>query len=325
MNKKLNIKKLGVVAVIVIVLLVGSIMFISNLVKEANYRKTNEYKLLQIGYTENEVKVIEELDQEKIDSILNMKYDVNLTKFLKQKYFIYENLTRYLNYYNDNSNVDISKVVAIVNVGADSDWYSNIKKTDTTKENLMLVNKFYGMSETDEVTDLTLIPGYYALAGMYASEKLYDALVDMLDAARDAGYTLVVSQGYRSYADQDEIYNDIADSDGQRYADSVAARAGHSEYQTGLSVLIEPYGKVVEDVKTSSEHDWLINNAYKYGFILRYEEGKEDITGFKADPWRFRYVGVDVSSKIKNENITFDEYYAYYIEKNTSGVKENNE
>ncbi len=65
----------------------------------------------------------------------------------------------------------------------------------------------------------------------------------------------------------------------------------------------------------SEEAQWLKDNCYKYGFILRYPEGKEIITGFGYETWHFRYVGIEVAKKIHDEDITFDEYYAFYIEK----------
>lgn len=316
MEKKLNVKKIAVAVFVLLVIIFVAYKIISNAIETSNYHKTNEYKLSEIGYTENEVKLLlNKLSEEQIADILKLKYNVALTKFLEEKYFIYSNLNRYLDYYNDNKDISISDVVAIVNVGADKDWYENIKETDISKGNLMLVNKFYKLGENYVPEDIQEIPGYYALDGMYMSASIYDSLTDMLDAARNAGFTLVVTQGYRSYEEQYNTYKEIEDYNDTRYADVVAARAGHSEYQTGLGVMIEPYGKVVEDAKVSEEYKWLMANCHKYGFILRYPEGKEKLTGFNYSPWRFRYVGVDASSKIHNENITFDEYYAYYINK----------
>lgn len=316
MKRKLNLKKILVAVVVILAVVFVLYSLITDAIETNNYHKTNEYKLSEVGYTENEVKVLlDMLSEEQIADVLKMKYDVALTKFLGEKYFIYSNLTKYLNYYNNNKDVSISDVVAIVNVGADKDWYIETKETDISKGELMLVNKFNGLPETYEPSDLQEIPGYYALNGMYMSSSIYDALTSMLDAAREAGYTLVVTQGYRSYKEQYDTYKEIEDYNDSRYADSVAARAGHSEYQTGLGVMVEPYGKEVTDIKTSDENKWLMNNCYKYGFILRYPEGKSKLTGFSYDPWRLRYVGVDASSKIHNEGITFDEYYAYYINK----------
>ena len=101
-------------------------------------------------------------------------------------------------------------------------------------------------------------------------------------------------------------------------ADLKAARPGYSEHQTGLALDITTRLAEDEEFVNTEEFSWLKENAHKYGFILRYPEGKENITGYSYEPWHYRYVGIDVATKIYNENITFDEYYAYYIE---TGVK----
>lgn len=316
MIKKLNYKKIGVFVGCTLVAVIAITMFVSSLVKTSNLKKTTEYKLEKIGYTENEINVIKDkLNEGQINDILNSEYNIDLTKFLNEKYFIYANLTRYLNYYSEHKDLNVSNVVAIVNVGADSQWYNNVKNTDVSKGELMLVNKFNGLNEGYEPEDLREISATYAYSGNYISESIYDDLTEMLDAAKDAGYTLVVSQGYRSYKDQLDAYKDIENYSSSREADARAARAGHSEYQTGLSMLIEPYNKIIEDVSNNAEHIWLLANAHRYGFILRYPAGTENITGFASEEWRFRYVGREAASTIKSENITFDEYYAYYINK----------
>lgn len=315
MNKKLNLKKLGIFCGVVFVILLVIIYFIYNAISDYKESQTNEYKLAEVGYTDNEIKVIlDVLNKKQVEKIINSKYKNKLTKFLKEKYFIYDNLDRYLDYAKDNSGVSSSKVVAIVNTNADTEWYSKVKETDISKGNLMLVNKFNGLPSTYEPEDLITVSATYAYSGKKVSKVIYDDLVNMLDSAREDGYKMVVSQGYRSYADQEEAYKNIQDSSGTSVADKQAARAGHSDYQTGLSVIIEPYNKIVEDVNASEEHDWLINNAHRYGFIFRYPEDTSDVTGFTTDNWRLRYVGVETANKIHKEGITFDEYYAYYID-----------
>lgn len=315
-KKKLNVKKLGAfIGAIVLVVILG-IVGIKKLVDESKLKKTIEYKLGEIGYSTNEIKVIKDtFDNDKINDLLNSKYKSNLTKFINEKYFLYKNLDRYLDYYSKNSSIKPSKVVGIVNTNADTGWYSKIVDTDISKGEKMLVNKFYKLGSDYEPSDLKLVSSSYAYSGKYVSESIYDDLINMLSDAKDAGYTLVVSQGYRSYADQEEAYNDIESSSGEENADRLAARAGHSEYQTGLSVVIKPYNKEVEEGKQYDENNWLLKNSYRYGFILRYPENTSDITGFETDMWRFRYVGTDISRKIHEENITFDEYYAYYLNK----------
>ncbi len=314
--RKLNKKKLSIFCVVVLIILVTLIIGIRNLVNESKLRKTPQYRLSEVGYSTNEVKaIIKYLDDKKIEEVIKAKYKKDLTKFIKEKYFIYDNLDEYLSYYEDNSDVDAKDVVSIVNVLADTEWYSNIKSTDTSLNEKMLVNKFYKLDENYVPSDLTEVSMMYSYEGNYVSDIIYDDLVDMLDKAKKAGYTLVVSQGYRSYEDQAQIYKSIEDANGTSYADSIAARAGHSEYQTGLSIRILPYNLAEDsiDIKTSAEYKWLQDNSYKYGFILRYPEGTTDLTGFETDYWRYRYVGKEAAKVIHDEGITFDLYYSFYV------------
>ena len=283
-KKKLNVKKLGAfIGAIVLVVILG-IVGIKKLVDESKLKKTIEYKLGEVGYSTNEIKVIKDtFDNDKINDLLNSKYKSNLTKFINEKYFLYKNLDRYLDYYSKNSSIKPSKVVGIVNTNADTGWYSKIVDTDISKGEKMLVNKFYKLGSDYEPSDLKLVSSSYAYSGKYVSESIYDDLINMLSDAKDAGYTLVVSQGYRSYADQEEAYNDIESSSGEDNADRLAARAGHSEYQTGLSVVIKPYNKEVEEGKQYDENNWLLKNSYTYGFIIIYPENTSEITEFEKN------------------------------------------
>ncbi len=310
-KKKLNVKRLGIFCACILVLLIVLIVFINSLIEEAKLKETIEYKLGEVGYSSGEIKLIkEELNDKEIEKILNSTYNKNLSKVIKEKYFIFSNLDKYLDYLNENSSVTPTKAISIVNTGANNEWYSNIKETDTSKNELMLVNKFYGLSESYEPSDLVNVSSTYGYEGKKVSESIYDSLTNMLDAAKENGYTLLVNQGYRSYADQLEAYTDIEDVNGTEVADARAARAGHSEYQTGLSVELSTYGAEV-----GTETEWLLDNSYRFGFIVRYPEGTSDITGFTSDAWRVRYVGRDVATRIHNENITFDEYYEFYLNK----------
>lgn len=315
-NRKLNVKRLGIFCVIVLVIILTLVFVITGYISDAKMRKTSEFRLSEVGYTDNEIKVItKSLNKGQIEKIISSKYKKNLTKFLKEKYFIYDNLERYLDYASSNPSTEVTKVVSIVNSKADTEWYSNIEETDTSKGELMLVNKFYGLKENYEPEDLITVSGTYAYAGKKVSKLMYDYLTDMLDSAKSSGYTMLVSQGYRSYADQEEAYKGIQNASGASVADRQAARPGHSEYQTGLSIELGVYDTKEDNVEESEIQSWLINNCHRFGFIIRYPEGTSEITGFSTNNWRLRFVGVDAATKIHNEGITFDEYYEYYVNK----------
>ena len=108
------------------------------------------------------------------------------------------------------------------------------------------------------------------------------------------------------------MYDRYVKRDGKKKADIYSARPGYSEHQTGLCTDINTVDSSFANTK---EAKWLADNSYKYGFILRFPKGKEDITGYKYEPWHYRYVGEETAKIIYDEDLTLEEYYAYYIEK----------
>ena len=135
-----------------------------------------------------------------------------------------------------------------------------------------------------------------------------NAFYEMQAASKLENLNIYLSSGFRSYSTQDRIYNNYVARDGKQMADTYSARPGHSEHQTGLAFDVNQINDTFND---SAEAKWLANNCYKYGFILRYPQGKEDITGYKYESWHFRYVGVDLATKLYNNGdwITLEEYF----------------
>lgn len=126
--------------------------------------------------------------------------------------------------------------------------------------------------------------------------------------ATSLGLNLVISSGYRSYYDQRYIYNNYVAQDGQVNADTYSARAGHSEHQTGLAFDLN---SIDDSFTNTPEGQWVHNNCYKYGLILRYPKNKEHITGYMHESWHLRYVGIELASKLYNNGdwITLEEYF----------------
>lgn len=277
------------------------------------YKKSDTYKLLSMGYKEKEVEVIEKKIK-KVDTILSMKYTPKLTTYLEEKYFIEENLKEYLSYSSKNIKADSKEVIAIVNVGMNEEIYEKTSKTKTKEKEKMLVNKHNDLGEYIP-EDIVPISSKYAYAGNEISNEIYDFYKEMCDAAKEDGITLVATLGYRSYESQKKTYDNYAKKNGDREADEDVIRPGFSEHQTGLALDILALGVSKDNFASSKASAWLIENAYKYGFILRYPEDKEKITGYEYEPWHYRYVGNEIATKIQKEKITFDEYYAYYIQK----------
>ena len=137
----------------------------------------------------------------------------------------------------------------------------------------------------------------------------------MFNDAKKDNVTLIINSSYRSYENQEETYNNYSTWYGKDEADKIAARPGFSEHQTGLTIDIMTYNSNRNNFEESDAFKWLNNNAYKYGYILRYPKNKEYLTGYSYESWHYRYVGKEVANYIKDNNITYDEYYAFFIEK----------
>ena len=182
-----------------------------------------------------------------------------------------------------------------------------------SKEDLILVNKYNYLTEDYEPDDLVKIPLQYAYDDNKIRKHVYEAFKDMWHAANKEGLTLIVTSSYRSYIEQEKINKSYTNQKGQEWADSVSARAGYSEHQTGLTLDIVTYNSTMDNFEDSEEFKWLKQNSYKYGFILRYPKDKTYITGYDYESWHYRYVGKKVAKEIHDLDITYDEYYAYYL------------
>lgn len=308
--KKRKVKKqvwmiLIIIILVVIALIVG--------VKYIQYQNSLPYKLKEIGYTKEEIKTIETLDKKQIDTILKKDYMSSFTKFLNEKYFIFENLDRYLAYQEKHKKDALSHIISIVNVGADQEFYTNTKKTDVSKDNLMLVNKYNQLGKDYKPDDLVSVSIQYAYGTNEIRKEVYDKFRSMFNAAKKEDLTLIITSSVRDYDYQDTLWNSYSNQKGEEWADSVAARPGFSEHQTGLSLDIVTYNAGMSNFENTKEFAWLQEHAHEYGFIMRYPKDKEDITGYSYESWHYRYVGEEVAKKIKDLGITFDEYYAYYI------------
>ena len=133
-------------------------------------------------------------------------------------------------------------------------------------------------------------------------------------ASIDAGLSLSVNSAYRSYEDQQSVYDTYYSLYGQSYVDKYVAIPGYSEHQTGLALDVK--SKNSNLFANSKEYSWMLENSYKYGFVLRYPKDKEDITGYNFEAWHFRYVGIDIAKYMYENNITYDEYYVMFLDNN---------
>lgn len=311
---KRKLKKGPIIAVIAIIVIgVGGYFAI----KEISYRMSDTYKLLQIGYNEHEVEILKtKYKKDKLAQLIkDKKMEANLPKLLQQKYYMEKNLDRYLKYLKNNPEETIAKAVSLVNVNRDRDFYTKMNNTDTSKGDLMLVNKYYKLTKDFKPKNIVPISNQFSYEGNEISKHVYEKYRSMWNAAKKEGLMLIVNSSYRDYESQDTVWKSFSNARGEEWADSRAARAGSSEHETGLALDIVTNKVIMNQFETTEEFKWLQKNAYKYGFILRYPKDKEDITGYEYESWHYRYVGEKVAKKIHDLDITYDEYYAYYIEK----------
>ena len=175
----------------------------------------------------------------------------------------------------------------------------------------ILVNKNHSLPEDYEPKDL-IEPNVSTTKKLFVREVLHDDLMEMFKEAENDGAYLSISSGYRSYQYQKTLFNNYVARDGIEAASRYSARPGQSEHQTGLALdIAAKSGKCTLSscFKETNEGKWLNENAWKYGFILRYPEGKEEITGYMFEPWHFRYVGKKEAKKIFESGLTVEEYY----------------
>jgi D-alanyl-D-alanine carboxypeptidase len=139
------------------------------------------------------------------------------------------------------------------------------------------------------------------------------ALEKMFADAKADGVDLMLSSGYRSYTYQVGLYNGYVQSMGQAAADVQSARPGYSEHQTGFAADVEPVSKNCELEQCfgdTPEGKWVQANSYKYGFIVRYTAGNQSITGYEAEPWHIRYIGVSLATEMHNTKIqTLEQFF----------------
>lgn len=179
----------------------------------------------------------------------------------------------------------------------------------------------YSLEQADSLTVVVnkkhRLPSAYApsltsVAGGQMRPEAASALQNLMNDASSEGASMVIVSSYRSYQTQVSTYQYWVDTQGQAQADRESARPGHSEHQTGLAVdLGNPDGscRLLACFGDGAAGQWLATNAHKYGFIIRYPNGKEAQTGYIYEPWHLRYLGVETATAVKNSGQTLDQYY----------------
>lgn len=161
----------------------------------------------------------------------------------------------------------------------------------TRIDGVIVVNKTYPLPED------------YA-PGM--QEEATTAFEEMKAAAADAGHRLFIRSAYRDFAWQSDLFASYVKSHGQSAAERFSARPGHSEHQTGLAIDIN---SLSQSFGATDAGRWVAAHAHEYGFVVRYPEGKEDVTGYSYEPWHLRYLGVDLATTLRESGETLEEHF----------------
>lgn len=177
----------------------------------------------------------------------------------------------------------------------------------------VMSNKHRALTPSDFApSDLSVVNGVPNEFFQPLREPAARAVEQLHAAAAAEGVNFGIISAYRDYNTQVALYNKYVNRDGQEAADTYSARPGHSEHQTGLAVDFDDGGACYLDTcfESTSAGQWLATNAYKYGFVLRYPNGKDGITGFMYEPWHFRYVGVELATEMHNQGVsTLEEFF----------------
>lgn len=167
-----------------------------------------------------------------------------------------------------------------------------VKDGITYVDGVLVANKTYSLPESYNPGDLL--------------SECSSAFAELQSAAAAEGLNIWNASGFRSYALQESLYNRYVSRDGKAAADRYSARPGHSEHQTGLAIDLN---SITQSFADTREGQWIEENCWRYGFILRYPKGKEAQTGYMYEPWHIRYVGAEVAENIYKSGLCLEEYY----------------
>ena len=206
-----------------------------------------------------------------------------VNKMQKISYYRKENKNRYLEYQKKNKSLSLEDIITQVNIGIDKPYYTNTKPSDNLNTNLILVNKYNYVTEDYIPENLEPLDTNYARSGMQLVKDAKEAFEKLSQSAKNAGMTILAMSSYRSYDYQVNLYNNYVKTDGKEAADTYSARAGYSEHQTGLAADVYNGEVPYTSFEETEEFTWMQENAYKYGFILRFPKDKTNITGYQYE------------------------------------------
>lgn len=248
------------------------------------------------------------------DKVNNTKELTELEKAKKDLgYYKDEYENDYKEYREKNKDLPIEKVITNVNIGLNYDYYTHTKATKDLNTNTILVNKYNYLTEDYVPENLQTVDKKYSSKTLQLVDYAKEAFEELSEAASKENYTVLAMSSYRSYQYQYNLYNRYVSTDGVEAADTYSARPGYSEHQTGLAVDVYNGKEDFTNFEKTKEYNWMQDNAYKFGFILRFPKDKVLETGYQYESWHYRYVGKEIAKYIHDNNLCFEEYYATHL------------
>lgn len=176
-------------------------------------------------------------------------------------------------------------------------------------DDVMMVNKTYSLPSDYMPVDTVESPeGKTNTCNKCINKIAYKSFLNMQADAKALGLNIYIASGYRPYVSQNKIYNNYIKRDGKKAADTYSARPGYSEHQSSYAFDLN---SINDSFAKTDEGKWVNNNAYLYGFIIRFPKGKSDYTGYKYESWHLRYVGYELAKKLYNDGnwLSLEEYF----------------
>lgn len=272
-------------------------------------------KLEAMGYTKTQIwEVLKTAKIVDLQYLIDKKYNyAQIQPYMQVHGFVFTDMEAYMKAYAEKKNYNYAVLITTYPFIDSHNPAQDKYIIQNPQDILALVKPGFYLPSTYEASDLVKpnLPIAPDCENFQLRKEAANALVDMYNAGKKEGYSLVLNSGYRSYQKQVETYDSFEKKWGGIYAKEHVAIPGASEHQTGLGVDLTSESVVKGErlvFGDTAEYQWVLKNAHKFGFILRFSEGESAITGIVHEPWHFRYVGKEAAKKIYDNNWTLEEY-----------------
>lgn len=246
------------------------------------------------------------------DELKGIATNESVDKYKNIYYADKDKYERYNRYEKLNPDMNLEEVVWRVDANLDQEFYdeSYTKNADKDGSEPLLINKYNKVSTDYEPDELVQIEGNYV-----ATPETVEAYQNLTKDLEDLDMKIYIVSSYRDIAYQQRLYDYYLKSDSKEEVDTYSSRPGYSEHHTGRALDISQVAENLNAFEGSDEAKWVYENAYKYGFIVRYKAEQTDVTGYIFEPWHITYVGMDIANTMHDEGIeTLEEYVVKYVD-----------